>query len=157
MRFLIVDDNPHDRELIRWQLQQAFPDSEFVEVSQRAEFEAVLAEGGFDLALTDYQLNWTDGLRVLRALRERFPQLPVVMVTGTGSEEVAAEGMKLGLSDYVLKGYLRRLPVAVQESLEKDRLRREREDAIRQLSTLEKGYHTIAELVSDYAYTIRIQ
>ena len=49
------------------------------------------------------------------------------MVTDTGSEEVAAAGMKAGLADYVLKGHLHRLPLAFKESLEKSRLRLDHE------------------------------
>jgi PAS domain S-box-containing protein len=48
-------------------------------------------------------LRWTDGLVVLRTLKDKWPDLPIIMFTGTGSEEIAVEAMKAGLDDYVLK------------------------------------------------------
>ena len=73
------------------------------------------------LVLTDYRLQWSDGLNVLSQVRAAHPNAPVIMVTDTGSEEIAAAGMKAGLADYVLKGHLHRLTLVVKESLEKDR------------------------------------
>src|SRR5579875_2048099 len=108
MRFLVIDDNPYDRELIIRKLRTAFSD-----------FDRIIAQEDIDAVLVDYFLKWTTGLDILKKLRVRFPDLPVVMVTDTGNEEVAAEGMKAGLSDYVLKRHLQRLPHALQESLRK--------------------------------------
>ena len=75
------------------------------------------------------------------------------MVTDTGSEEVAAAGMKGGLADYVLKGHLHRLPLAFKESLEKSSLRRDHEEALERLRLSEERYRIISELSSDYAYS----
>ena len=74
-------------------------------------------------------MHWTDGLWVLRRCQERWPHTPVIMFTDTGGEEIAVEGMKAGLSDYLLKSHPLRLPVAVKESLEKIRLRQAHEEA----------------------------
>ena len=138
MRFLIIDDNPSDRELIIRELRREFADAEFREIIRRTDFEEALSEGGFDVVITDYRLQWTDGLWVLQQLKERYPQLPVVMATDSGGEQIAVEGMKRGLSDYVLKRNLRRLPLAVSESLEKARLRSEHDEAIRRLRAAEE-------------------
>jgi PAS domain S-box-containing protein len=69
--------------------------------------------------ITDYALRWTDGLTVLRAVKDRWPATPVIMYTGTGNEEVAVDGMKLGLDDYVVKSpqHLRRLGSSVERAL----------------------------------------
>jgi len=134
MRFLVIDDNPDDRWLLIRELRQEFPDAHFEEIVQRDDFDLALAQGDFDMVLTDYHLGWTDGLWIMRQIRERDPQAPIIMVTGSGNEEVAVQGFKQGLSDYILKGHLRRLPVAVRESLEKAGLDRERartEEALR--------------------------
>jgi PAS domain S-box-containing protein len=124
MRVLLIDDDPADRDLLARQLHRAFDVLDCVEVSRRQDFEAAIAEGGFDVVITDYQLKWSDGLWVLRHCRESHPDLPVVMYTDTGNEEIAVEGMKAGLNDYVLKSHPTRLPIAIQESLEKAELRR---------------------------------
>jgi PAS domain S-box-containing protein len=84
---------------------------------------AALTAGGFDLVVTDYVMHWTDGLEVLKTLKARYPECPVIMVTGTGNEEVAVAAMKLGLDEYVVKSVLhhRRLPNVVRAVLERRR------------------------------------
>jgi PAS domain S-box-containing protein len=146
MRVLLIDDDPADRDLLALRLHRAFDAIDCVEISRRQDFEVAMAEGTFDVVITDYQLKWSDGLWVLRRCRESHPDVPVIMCTDTGSEEIAVEGMKAGLSDYVLKSHPARLPIAVQESIEKARLRRaqaEAEAALKQAKdTLER---TVAE------------
>ena len=90
-----------------------------------------LTAGGFDIVITDLNLPWTDGLTVLRDVRERYPFCPVIMFTGTGSEEVAVEAMKAGLDDYVLKrtAAFDRLNAAIHSALIRIRDRVEVVDA----------------------------
>src|SRR5207237_8529865 len=124
----------------------------FIEVSRQADFEEAMAQGDFDVVLVDYGLKWTTGLDILKKLRARFPDLPVVMVTDTGNEEIAAEGMKAGLSDYALKKHLQRLPLAVKECLEKARLRAERnalEEQVRQAQNMESQGLMVSRIAQD--------
>lgn len=129
MKFLIVDDNPDDRELIIHELKKEYGEAAYFEVFRRRDFETALAAGDYDLVFTDYRLNWTDGLWVLSQFKAHHPHIPVIMVTDTGNEEIAVQGMKAGLSDYILKKYLFQLLLAVKETLEKERLRKEYEAA----------------------------
>ncbi len=137
MKFLIIDDNPSDRELVIRELRKEFPEAEFEEIIRRADFDKLLSRSDFDVVITDYRLHWTDGLWILQQIRERYPGLPIVMATDSGGEEVAVEGMKRGLSDYVLKRNIRRLPIAVKESIEKAQLREKHDEAIRRLRAAE--------------------
>src|SRR3954454_24910595 len=154
MRVLVVDDNPDHRELIIAKIRKVYQDAEFTEVIRQSMLDEVLQRGGpLDAVLTDYRLQWSDGLKVLSQVRGKYPHVPVVMVTDTGSEEVAAAGMKGGLADYVLKDHLHRLPLAFKESIEKSRLRRDHEEALERLRLSEERYRIISELSSDYAYS----
>jgi PAS domain S-box-containing protein len=114
LRIALVDDNPDERTLARRRLRQAFAGWEIVEVSDPEGFERLLRGRELGAVVTDYQLGWSDGLEVLRRVREVLPECAVVMFTGTGSQEVAVEAMKAGLDDYVLKAapHYVRLPVA---------------------------------------------
>lgn len=157
MRVLVIDDNPDHRELIIAKILKEFPEAEFEHVVRRSDLDKALSNGVPDLVLTDYRLQWTDGLRVLGLVQEKHPQAPIVMVTDTGTEEIAAAGMKAGLSDYVLKGHLNRLPLVVRESVDKARLRREHEQALERLRISEERYRLVSELCSDFAYASRIE
>jgi PAS domain S-box-containing protein len=145
VKFLIIDDSPADRELTMRRLRREFQDAEFVEVGRPDELETILHHGTFDFVLTDYQLNWTDGLHVLQLLRRKHASVPVVMVTGTGSEEIAVEGLQSGLSNYVLKSHLDRLPQIILDVLEKRRLQHQYDDALQQLRTSEESYRELFE------------
>ena len=100
---LIIDDNQCDRALALREIKKLFPELQYLEVLDEASLTTALAEKNFDLVVTDYQLLWTTGLNVLYRIKKLMPDCPVVMFTGTGSEEIAVEAMKGGLDDYVIK------------------------------------------------------
>jgi two-component system, cell cycle sensor histidine kinase and response regulator CckA len=125
-KVLLVDDNPDDRALAIHELEKEFGDLQVREIGRAEELEQALSDAGFDAVITDYRLNWSDGLAVLRRVREVEPECPVIMFTGTGSEELAALALKEGLDDYVVKSpvHVKRLPAAVGASVEKIRQRK---------------------------------
>jgi two-component system cell cycle sensor histidine kinase/response regulator CckA len=131
LRLLLIDDNPDDRALVIRQLARELPGLDAREITDDAALTRALAEGGFDLVITDYHLQWTDGLAVLRAVKTRTPHCPVIMFTGTGNEELAVRAMQAGLDDYVLKSpkHYIRLPAAVRLALDRAHQRRAREQA----------------------------
>lgn len=124
-RILIVDDNPDDRTLVAREVCRAFPWLETIEAGGREEFERALESAEFDLVITDYQLRWSDGLKVLRAVKEMSPDCPVIMFTGTGTQEIAVEAMKQGLDDYLIKSpaHYVRLPPSVGAAFQRQEVR----------------------------------
>jgi signal transduction histidine kinase len=102
-RILIVDDRPQDRFLARRGLALEFPDLVLTEAGDKAQFTAALETSVFDAIVTDYQLRWSDGLQLLDDIRQRGLDVPVIMFTHTGSEEIAAAGLRAGLADYIIK------------------------------------------------------
>ena len=141
-RVLLIDDNPDDRRLVRRSLEREFPGLTVLEVAEPDGLAAVLDEGGFDLVITDYRLRWSDGVVVLREIRDRFPDRPVIMFTGTGNQEIAVEAMKAGLTDYVVKSPKQygQLPYVVRAAFEQIRQRaaiRRLEDQLRQSQKME--------------------
>ncbi|AFY55843.1 bacteriophytochrome (light-regulated signal transduction histidine kinase) [Rivularia sp. PCC 7116] len=102
-RILLIDDNPDDRLLAMRELAKEFSNLRVVEIIDASEFEYALEKGHYDLVITDYQLKWTNGLNVLNAFKNRYPDIPVIMFTNSGTQEVAVAAMKAGLDDYVIK------------------------------------------------------
>lgn len=120
VRILLIDDNQDDRILAIRELSRAFADLRVDQIAEAEGFEEALSRDKFDIAITDYRLHWSDGIAILQVIKARYPELPVVMFTNSGNEEVAVEAMKAGLSDYVLKSpkHYFRLPGAVRVALE---------------------------------------
>lgn len=151
IRILYVDDYPLDRELVKDALEKEHGGFEVVEATTRKEFEAKLAQGGFDLILSDFNILGFEGLQVLEAVRSAGSDLPVIIVTGTGSEEVAAEAIKRGAADYVIKSpkHIQRLPRIIHFVLQKQQLEVERRMAEEARRKSEERYHKLHESMMD--------
>lgn len=145
LRVLLIDDNAEDRVRV---IQELTPGvSEFLpgfsgllidEVADEKRFNYLLEVDDFEAVLTESVLSWTDGLSVLRAVKERYPHCPVIMLTSSGSERLAAEAMKSGLDDYLVKSRedLGRLWAAVWSALERAQTRQAEAAAVYRLRSL---------------------
>ena len=126
-RILHVDDNLHDRQLIKDALLKEHDGFEVIEADSRQKFEQYLSENDFDLVLSDFNIPGFDGLQVLQIVKEKCPEIPVIIVTGTGSEEIAVQAMKLGADDYVIKSvkHIRGLVPAIKTVLKNKKIQDE--------------------------------
>lgn len=126
LRIMLVDDNPEDRALVARHLKNDFPHVAIDQIASPEALDRALADAAYDLCITDFQIRWTNGLAVLKAVKAACPGCPVIMFTGTGDEVIAVEAMKSGLADYLVKSvpHFGRLPVAVCSALARERERR---------------------------------
>ena len=119
---LVIEDDAETRRLMRRVLEEAA----FTVVTEASAERGLahLSSQGADCVLVDYRLLDMDGLACVREIRGARPELPIIMVTGAGSQEVAVEAMKLGATDYVVKhrAYLRTVPGIVRAALGRSRL-----------------------------------
>ena len=97
LRLLLIDDNPHDRELVTRALGQHFGPLTVLLARDADEFERTVSEDEFDAAVIDYELRWTTGVEALRRIKCSRPECPVLMFTASGSTEIAVAAMKEGL------------------------------------------------------------
>jgi hypothetical protein len=116
LRVLLVEDSEEDAELIRIDLAKAGFDLDWARVETEDEFVASLDEM-WDLIISDYSMPEFDGLRAFALFKERQVDIPFIFVSGALGEERAVEAMRAGARDYVLKGNLKRLGVAVRREL----------------------------------------
>src|SRR5262249_6440496 len=99
------------------------PESDVRRVDSGPEFLEALKTFKPQLILSDHRLAGFSGMHALEAARERAPETPFIFVTGSLDEETAAECVKAGAWDYVLKDKLVRLSSAVKAALELRRTR----------------------------------
>jgi two-component system cell cycle sensor histidine kinase/response regulator CckA len=156
LRILIIDDQPEDRGRLAHTVRHGFPGAVLREIAHKRAFEEAVEQGCFEVVVLEYRLAWSDGLTVLKTIREHAPHVPVIWVSGAPLDEAIATGMKAGLNDYVAKQHLHRLVQAIRESLERSRLTRGQADALQGLQASEQRYRVISELTSDYAYVLRL-
>src|ERR1700743_1751815 len=142
LRVLLVEHSPHDIELILFELRDSGFRVEPTLVQTRDEFRRALKTGSFDAVLADYRLPGWCGLDAFADLRAAKRDIPCLLVTGTLGEEAAVDCMKQGISDYILKDRLKRLPVALNRALSEKALRDENQrahEALRVSETRNRG------------------
>jgi DNA-binding NtrC family response regulator len=101
-RVLVVDDEPGVRESLRMVLKDGY---EPLAAESGREALELLAKTPMDVVLLDVVMPGMDGMQVLEELRNRYPRLPVVMLTATKTVKTAVGAMKLGAFDYVTKPF----------------------------------------------------
>ncbi|MBM3242764.1 response regulator [Candidatus Poribacteria bacterium] len=132
---LLVEDNPDHIILIEMALKKS--DAKFeVEVAvSGSECLEKFSQESYDVVLLDYSLPKMSGLEVLEKIHQLTSDIPVVMITGQGDENIAVEAMKKGAYDYVTKSgdFWIRLPTVIQQAIEKDKMIAEKELLKKQL------------------------
>lgn len=148
IRMLILEDRQADAELMVAELRRADFEPQWDLVDTEADFVASLAHAP-EIVLADYTLPQWDGLAALRVLQQRELDIPLIMVTGTLGDEKAAECMRMGAADFLLKDRLGRLGQAVSRALEQERLRQAQRQADAALRASEAKYRTLVDNVND--------
>ncbi len=104
---LVIDDNPDDREAFRRALQKADENYVYLEAGDGLSGIAMIERHRPDCVLLDYSLPGLNGLGALQRIHEVDPFLPVIMLTGQGSEAIAVQAMKEGAQNYLVKTALK--------------------------------------------------
>jgi two-component system, cell cycle response regulator len=133
IRLLIIEDDPDQRDLIRETLEEHFGAGTVTSVASRREAMAQdLA--GFDLILSDYNLPDSTGMDLLDEVRARC-DTPLIMVTGENVGDIAAEAIRKGAVDYVVKfgDYLFTIPLVIEKNLAVAKIKRENEQLRQEL------------------------
>jgi diguanylate cyclase (GGDEF)-like protein/PAS domain S-box-containing protein len=160
LRVLYAEHSAADIDLTRRHLARHAPHIRLTVVSDAEQALARLPMNSqippdYDVVLLDYRLPGLDALEAVKALRaERGLDLPIVIVTGQGSEEVAAHAIRLGVDDYITKhvGYLFELPPTLEKAHRQVELARER-------GNLRRTAHRLAEVLDTspvILYTLRL-
>src|SRR6202140_2300879 len=128
LQVLLVEDNAGDARLIREMFSNEGPDSfELTHCLRMREAEIRLADHGVDIVLLDLGLPDGHGLDTVRRAHAVAPDIPMIVLTGLDDETLAAEAMKEGAQDYLIKGQIenRALPRALRHAIERHRMHAE--------------------------------
>ncbi|MFW6158297.1 MAG: diguanylate cyclase [Planctomycetota bacterium] len=139
VRLLLVEDDPEDAQIFRRYVSRVrFHSVELVHVTDAEQALAALQDRPFDCACVDLNLGGASGLDLLRSASTLPDCPPIIIVTGSGDEEKAAETMRSGAADYLVKDHLSAplLDRAFRTVLEKQALQRERDNMMRRLAWL---------------------
>jgi DNA-binding NtrC family response regulator len=142
-RILIVDDDP----FICRQLEELYTSQRYAVSCAPNSTEALrlLGEQEFALAVVDLKIPGTDGIGLTREIRDRWPDLDVIMITGYASIKGAVEAIKQGASDYITKPFQKEeILLATEKILEKRRLL----DEINYLRSQLSDRYSFANMVS---------
>ena len=142
---LVVDDERNIRALVARVLGQDQVDVHGAATGK--EGLQMADEVSPDLVLLDLRLPDMDGMDVLRALRSRYPEVAVIIITGFGQIQSAVEAIKVGATDYLEKPFehVEKLKLAVGRALDEVRAKRE----IRRLHGLQEKQYGVDQIIGD--------
>ncbi|HWB23904.1 MAG TPA: ATP-binding protein [Chitinophagaceae bacterium] len=136
LRILHLEDLKSDAELIERELKKGTFDFEKVLVDNRQSYLEALQGFEPDIVISDHSLPSFNSIEALGLLHELKLDIPFILVTATISEEFAVDMIKMGAADYILKDRLQRLPNAIINAIDKNRLEKERQKSEANLKTI---------------------
>jgi signal transduction histidine kinase len=134
LRVLHVEDNQLDAELVAQALRKGGFSPWIAVVQNEEEFVAELRRHSPEIVLADYNLPQWKGLEALEVLKNEERDIPLILVSGAVGDITAVECIKQGVTDYVLKDGLARLPEAIRRALQEKRALRLRKRAEQDLA-----------------------
>jgi DNA-binding NtrC family response regulator len=138
LKILILEDLAADAELMEHELRKGGIAFTSKRVETREDFVNELNSSPPELILADYKLPSYDGLSALLMVREQYPDIPFIFVSGTVGEDIAIETIKKGATDYVFKERMHRLVTVVLRAMREAEMNRKRKLAEEALKKNEK-------------------
>jgi PAS domain S-box-containing protein len=167
-KILVVDDE----KLLRMNLRALLEDHghKVCEADNGLTGLAVFDQEQPDLVLSDLRMPEMDGLALIAELRQRSPETPVVVISGTGTIKDAIEAVRLGASDYITKPICDQdeLEIVINRTMDNVRLKKENrhfqehlqelvKERTEELRASESRYKRLLESITNYVYTVTFE
>ena len=124
LKIALVEDNRFHAILFEQTVIEKYPNSTISNFSSGAELLKTLPSSLYDIICIDFHLPDMNGLELLDMIRGENTDVPVIFITGAGSEQIAVEAMKSGATDYITKSgdYSQAIPRVLKQAYHKQRL-----------------------------------
>ena len=152
LNVLMIEDSEDDALLLTRTLKKNGYEPKVERVQTARDMSRALENAPWHIILCDYHMPAFSGVEAIDLLKKTGLDIPLIIVSGAIGEETALDCIHRGASDYIMKGNLTRLGMAVQRELEEKALRdhhRQDEEALRRS---EEKYRTILESIGDGYY-----
>ncbi len=154
IRVLLVEDSEDDADLVFHELRHGGYDPTCERVCTADALTEALGRDAWDIVLCDYAMPQFSGLAALALVQRHAGDLPVIVVSGEISQEIAVATIKAGALDYVMKTNLAGLAPAVERALREAETRRERRRVEEALKSSEERYRALVENLNELVFTM---
>jgi signal transduction histidine kinase len=156
LRVLLVEDSPDDAELVLCELAAAGFDVDGHRTETPEETRAALADGEWDIVLSDYNLPMFSAQEALQTLQASGKDIPFIIVSGCVGDEAAVAMMKAGAEDFVIKGSYARLAPAVNRALLEAETRRRYRSTQEELHRNEAQLRALASNIPGMVFQLQL-
>lgn len=154
-KVMILEDEDTDAKLIEFELNKSPVKYAISRAVSKESFEKTMGDNCPDIVLFDYNIPDFDGGRVLLYLKEKYPQVINICVSGILGEERAVEIMKKGAVDYVSKQFLLRLVPAINRAIEEKQEKENRMSAEIEAHAAEHATKAKSEFLANMSHELR--
>ena len=148
MHILCVDDDADFLDLTATFLEQKLPSATIHTATRIDEANEYLASHSVNCIVSDYEMPEQTGLEFLESVRDQYPDLPFILFTGKGSEEIASQAISAGVTDYLQKRGTEqydRLAARIRHAVAQYQTESQLKERLKELSAIQ----TISDLLSE--------
>jgi PAS domain S-box-containing protein len=149
LRVLIIEDSENNALLLIRNLKKGGYNPVYERMETADAMKKALKEKQWDIILCDYSLSKFNAPSAIAILKETNIDIPLIVITGAIGEETAAECMRLGAQDFIMKGNMSRLCPAIARELEDAEIRNKEKQAEEKLRHEEQRFRAFIEHSSD--------
>ena len=141
IRILMLEDNPDDVQLTKMMLSKSDIDFSINVIDREKELKAEDFKK-YDIVLCDYNITDYDGVSSINYIRQ-YSDIPVIILSGSISENMGFDLLKAGADDFVKKPYLKKLPIVIEKVIANAQLRRHADECLKKFEETSQMFEAL--------------